>query len=182
MITTRFAVLTAAAGVTVTNGANQTIDGVGEIEADLVNNGIVNADFAGQALLLQGDNVTNNNLFESTGSGSFLTIKGITVTQGVSGKLSAAGGTVTVTGGATISGGTDQRECRQCGGCDAQRDICGSDHYSRIDGVVAPSSTLSLTGPTITNNGTIIVDQLSGNADLNITSSMTLTGSGKVDA
>ena len=63
--------LTAATGATLTNDVNETIDGVGEIDAPLINNGTVNADYASHALLLQTSNMTNNNLFESTGSEVF---------------------------------------------------------------------------------------------------------------
>ena len=168
--------LTAAANVTVTNDTNQTIAGVGDINAPLINNGIVNANatIGSKTLLLQNSNMTNNNLFEATGGG-ILSIQGITVTQGVSGIISNVASTVIINN-ATISGGT------LTGSSFA---VSNSNFTNvKIDTgatvTIQPGTKLNYSGATFTNNGTIQVDIQSSNATLNFTGNTTLTGTGTV--
>ena len=71
---------------TLTQAAGHTIQGLGQINAALTNNGTVNANVNAGTLTLQTSAMTNNNLFEAT-SGGILAISGITVTQGASGQI-----------------------------------------------------------------------------------------------
>ncbi|HEX4053719.1 MAG TPA: PEP-CTERM sorting domain-containing protein [Tepidisphaeraceae bacterium] len=90
---------------TLTQSLGHTINGYGEISAALTNNGTVNANVNGQSINLTTGPITNNSLIEATGTAS-LNIGSVTITQGTNGQISAAGGTVALTGGATITGGT----------------------------------------------------------------------------
>jgi uncharacterized protein (AIM24 family) len=163
---------TAMPGVTVTQDVNHTIDGIGEIDAALTNNGTVNANFSGgnRTLVLQTNNMTNNATFEATGGG-ILDINGITVTQGANGNLIAGNGSEVIFTNATISGGT----------LDTAANTAASQAPSNAGiMIVSAASTLTVTGSALTNNGTLQVDTYSSNADLNFATNMILTGSGTV--
>jgi hypothetical protein len=135
---------------TFTNGSSQTIEGTGVIEAMLTNNGTVDASSANAVLDLQSDNMTNNLTMEATGAGT-LSINGITVTQGSSGKISASNGVVDLSS-ATIATGT---LTTSAGGT-----------------IQTTSTTSALTGP-ITNSGTFYV---TGDTNLNVTGNLTNNG------
>ena len=97
--------LTSAAGVAVTQDVSHKIGGVGEIDAALTNNGVVNANSSGHTLYLQTNNMTNNALFEATG-GATLNINGIIVTQGTAGQILAGSNSAVSISNASITGGT----------------------------------------------------------------------------
>ncbi len=97
--------LRTGAGVTMTNSAMHTIRGFGQIEANLINNGVVNANVASQELLLNFNPKTNNAMMLATGGG-ILDFGSIAVTQSPSGEIHADGAgsridfaNTTVTGG-----------------------------------------------------------------------------------
>jgi len=93
--------------------------------------------------------------------------------------VSAAGGLVSLVGGATISGGT----VSAASGSNIDVTSATFTNLTIAAGsnvIVLPSDTLTLSGPTITNKGVIQIDQDSSNADLNVSSNTLLTGSGTV--
>ncbi len=167
------AILSTSANATLTN--NQTIGGIGEIDASLINNGTINSNISTgtRTLFLQTHNMTNNGLMEATNT-AILAINGITVTQGATGIISNAGGSVKLTG-ATIAGGN----------LTGNITVASSSTLSNVtitNGskvVINPAIVLNCAG-LVTNNGTIQVDTLSDNADLNLTGNTTLTGTGNV--
>jgi hypothetical protein len=87
-----------------TQSSGHTIQGYGQINAALTNNGTVNANFNGGNLYLQSSNISNSNLFEATGGG-ILQVVGISVTQNSPGEILAANGSTVVLNNATINTG-----------------------------------------------------------------------------
>jgi hypothetical protein len=85
-----------------TQASTHTITGSGQINADLTNDGTVNANVTGSLLLVQ--EVTNNGLLEATGGGELEIAD--TLPQGTAGTiLAATGSTVEVSDGTLITGG-----------------------------------------------------------------------------
>ena len=167
--------ITSAVNVTVTTGAGQTIDGVGDIDAALINNGVVNADFSGHTIALQTSNMTNNNVFEASPGGT-LTISGITVTQGANGTIAAAGGTISISNttiiGGTLSGATSMTL--------ASSNLTGVGIAAGTTVLIAPGTTVNYTGPTLVNNGEIEISNVGAPSILNFTSNTLITGNGTV--
>jgi hypothetical protein len=86
----------------VTFGSGQTISGEGAINADLINNGIINANYSGQSITLQTSPMINNNLFEATGGGT-LNINGIAVNNSDGTITATMSSPVSIYNGANIS-------------------------------------------------------------------------------
>jgi hypothetical protein len=145
------AVIATGTGDTLTQSANHTINGLGEIVGSFINNSTVNANVSGQAITLVTSNMTNNNLMEATGGG-VLAISGITLTQGIGAQLSAAGGTVELVAGATVSGGTLN---------------------SSSGGVIEATSSSTDTLANVTNNATF---NIVGVSNVNITGNLVNNG------
>ncbi|MGD0461024.1 MAG: hypothetical protein ABSB74_00910 [Tepidisphaeraceae bacterium] len=136
---------------TLTQSIGHTINGYGEITAALTNNGTVNANVSGQTLTLQTGPITNNSLIEVTGAAG-LNIGSVTITQGTNGQISDAGGTVTLTGGATITGGT---------------------LLSSGGGIIQTTSGTTNTIGSLTTNATF---NIVGNSSLNVSSNIVNNG------
>ncbi len=136
---------------TLTLASGGTVNGLGEINAALTNNGTVDASVNSQTLTLLTSAMTNNNLMEAT-SGGILNISGITVSQGSTGQVSASGSTVNLVAGATISGGTLN---------------------TSSGGVIAATSSSTDTLANVTNNGTL---DIVGSSNINITGNLTDNG------
>jgi filamentous hemagglutinin len=178
------AVLNAPSGVVVTVDTNQLIHGNGDIDAAIINNGTINADAYGQTINLQTANITNNNLIEATGNGG-ISINGITITQGThgstSGVIAANGGNVSLNTGTTVSLGT----LASFGGSGIY--TAGTTTLNNVtltsgsNLYIGAAATVNISGGTLTNNGTITVDNNGGSpAFLNFTSTTLLTGTGAV--
>jgi hypothetical protein len=171
------ALLSSAAGATVTQAATHTIAGYGQISAVLVNNGTVNANSSGQTLTVTSYNVSNNLTFEATNGGN-LTINGIVLTQGTAGRITAANtSSVTltnanVTGGSLVSSGSGSIQINGTS-------TIGSLTNSAVIDIPAYTG-LNVNG-NLTDNGTIVVNngQVGAEALLNF-SGGTLSGTGTV--
>ncbi len=96
--------LDSAEGVVLTNGPGHTIRGRGHIRAALANEGQVSGDVNGSILHLLGQSKTNAGTIEARNGGQ-LYLDAVTLTQSPTGRLLADGGTVSLRGGVTISGG-----------------------------------------------------------------------------
>ena len=171
-------------GNTLTN-TNNTILGTGVIgngSLALINGGVIDAtpEDGTSALTLNGSGgVTNTKLLEATAGGALLIQTNVTNTGGTitaSGSLSA----VTVSSGATITGGTLNT---------ASGGVMGSTGSATLQGVTISAKSLFASGNgstttllgTINNLGTI--QQIGGNgqnAFLSIGNAVTLTGGGTV--
>ena len=171
-------------GGTLTN-TNNTILGTGVIgngSLTLVNGGVIDATPEGgtSALTLNGSGgVTNTKLLEATAGGALsiltnVTNKGATITA--TGSLSA----VTISNGATITGGTLNAVSGGVMGSTGSATLSGVTLSSGSLFTAGNNSTTTLVG-TITNQGTI--EQIGGNGAnglLVISGAVTLAGVGKV--
>ncbi len=100
--------ITAPDGFTLTLGPGQTVRGLGDIEASLINNGVIHADVSGGIIAMQiNDKINNGTMMATVGT---LDISGVAIDQtGGGDTLATDGGLVRVTsaGGPTrIAGGT----------------------------------------------------------------------------
>ena len=82
--------LRTGAGVTMTNASNHTIRGWGQIEAALINDGLVSADATGQELFLLSATKVNNATMEAVNAGT-LDFAGMSVDQSGGGMMIADG-------------------------------------------------------------------------------------------
>tara|TARA_R110002072_G_scaffold42064_1_gene117310 strand:- start:8146 stop:11340 length:3195 start_codon:yes stop_codon:yes gene_type:complete len=172
--------LRTADGAVLTQGPSHTIFGLGQIEADLVNNGLVSADSDGGQMRLNVNDKINNATFEAVGGG-IMEINGITVTQGSGGQIIADGAgsqielsNATVIGGDLLSVDT------------ADVEIIGSSELSGVNSeslINIPFSSTLRISDSWTNNGTVVVNsnQISATTTLFFEDSMTIGGSGEIE-
>ncbi len=179
---TSHAQLNTGAGSTVTHAANHTIRGTGQINASMINEGIVNADNVnGWNLELLTYDKTNNATMMATGSGVLL-LNGMTVTQGPDGEIVADAGTVRLENGAAIAGGS----LSTFNGGDVRTAYLSTTTLTDVQNLgqfdIGARSTTRVTGVTLTNDGTITVNyQPTGwPTSLAFDSNVTLDGTGEV--
>lgn len=158
-----------AADATLTQGADRAILGFGTISANIVNNGLVEADVDGQTLRIDGQNKVNNSLFRATGGG-MLQFQNANINQGAGGTIVADGGPVlfnatTVLGGTISNTGTPGSEVTFAGATLDFATIEG-------DSVVFQGNTLTVAEGMLTNNGILTVNPA------NIATTTTLSASG----
>ena len=91
-----------SSGGTLTQAAGHTIYGYGQVNAALINYGVINANSSGQTLTLQTNAMANRGTMETSGGGLLNINTAIDNTNGV---ILANGGDITING-ATITGGT----------------------------------------------------------------------------
>jgi len=136
----------------VTQSAGHTIDGYGEIDAALTNNGTINADASANTLNLTESTLTNGGTLEqSTGR--------LSLTSGVS--INNAGGTIFANGsnlglsGATITSGTLNSSSASIVFSGAAASLAGVTNQGSL--LIQGGTNVSTTGTT-TNNGTININ------------------------
>ncbi len=166
-----------------TNDAGHTIRGTGQISASLVNEGLISADSAGNALELLNGVKANNAIMEAIGGG-VLSIYNVTVSQANDAVIVADGGTVRFNAGtnATINGGHVESVNggiveKAAGGTITLNSVaCDSDFN------VHGAGTIAVTGTGLTNDGTISLNTngSSSNAILRFDETGILDGSGEV--
>ena len=176
--------LNTAMNATLTQAAGHSITGLGQINAALVNQGLVDANVSGGALWLQTNNMTNTATMEATGGGA-LNITGITITNAGGTVTAADGSTLHLGNNATISGGI----LSSTGSGSITTDLGGATtltgnltlpmgtSYNIVD------NTNTHLGSSITNNGTITINSNGGGDATALTAdtSLTLNGSGTVN-
>jgi hypothetical protein len=160
-----------------TQGADHTIDGHGNINASVINDGTIDANVAASTLsLVSTSSGTNNGVLEST-DGTLAIANGITITQGPGGHIDAIGGVVAMSN-ETISGGTLNSGSGgfvQSGGTGTIEDLVNNAAINILQSAVLNA------GSTITNNGTITVnDTQFPNETQFVFSGGTLSGTGVV--
>lgn len=90
----------------ITHGADHTIRGFGQINASVVNNGLISSDQAGQTLSMETHLKQNNAVMRAINAGTLL-VQNTTIDQSVSGMLLADGaGSTLGLSGAVINGGS----------------------------------------------------------------------------
>jgi hypothetical protein len=164
-----------------TLGAGQTVGGRGRIRINTINDGVIQADQAGDMLDLTNFGKTNNNLMQATGGGN-LQISSIGVTQSPTARIHAGGA------GSVVSlvncGITDGRITTSTGGIAAVSGISslsGVNLQGQLD--VNASSILALPAAGFINNGTITVNPTAANAGTRIRSDevgATISGTGTI--
>lgn len=167
-------------GRTATQGTGHTIRGAGQINAAVVNRGLVEADRSGNPLVLQANDKVNEGTLRAIG-GAFLDIVGINVDQSGGGEIVADGATVRLGGGVTINGGTfatvDDGVVQNAAGTNTLNNVqnLGAFH-------VAWSTETTATGDALTNEGTIVINPTQVNAATSFTigNDMSLQGSGEL--
>ncbi|MEM8758075.1 MAG: hypothetical protein AAGF47_09875 [Planctomycetota bacterium] len=153
---------TGGAGV-ITHGADHLIRGVGQINAALINDGIISADVSvsvsGAELTLRTENKINNNTMTAE-AGTRLDIDAITVTQGPAGMILASDGQVNLGTGTRIENGMLAST-----GTGFVSNDAGIQELSGIDFTgdmrLSPGSTVTVDASGLTNDGLI---QLNPNA------------------
>ncbi|HUB23961.1 MAG TPA: hypothetical protein VL992_00930, partial [Tepidisphaeraceae bacterium] len=167
--------LNTGSGDTLTLAATQTVEGLGEINASLVNLGTLNANEFNQTMYLQTNPMTNDATFEATDGGR-LEVNGNTVTQGTAGLISAGTGSTVVLANGTVIGGT------LVSGPTASFTVSGS---SALNGLtinalidIPSGGTLTLVG-NLTDNGTFVVNPSNGNTTTElVVAGGTISGTG----
>ena len=178
--------LDTGAGYTLTLGSGQTVDGLGQINATAVNQGTVNADVAGQVLYVSsatannvsGYSLVNTGTLKAT-AGTLRVDSGATVNN-AGGTILASGGTVQLFG-VTVNGGT--LTSTGGGSITVQNStFTGGPNISAGTVVNLNGNTnLSVAGPTLANNGTVVVNNNQYyTSALTFTSSTTVTGAGAI--
>ncbi|MBX3318111.1 MAG: hypothetical protein KF902_14740 [Phycisphaeraceae bacterium] len=162
-------------GGSLTNGANHTIRGQGQISTPLTNNGTITADTG--SLILSSNAKANNGTMRSAGGSLEI---GVVVTQGAS-ALIEADGTNVLLNTATINGGlitsTGPGRFRANSGASIFNAV-ESEAYVEL----SSASVLTLGSGTYTNNGVIDVNwNLGGSAtSLRTDGPMTIDGTGEI--
>jgi hypothetical protein len=160
------------------NAPSHTIRGTGHIAVKLVNGGTVAADHASRTLLLSQEPKSNDALMKASNSGT-LSIQ-TAVNQGAQGRILAENGSVQFQG-ATISQGF-----LDAAGTGSMQVLTSSTFTNITNNApisVMPLSTLSINGPTLTNNGSIAVNPNRSSSDTWVrvsTPTVTLAGTGEI--
>jgi uncharacterized damage-inducible protein DinB len=95
------------AGDAMTHAAGHTIRGRGQINARMTNNGLITANETGSAMVLAGENKTNNSIMQAVNGGRLILQQNITVDQSANALILADGaGSVVDLSFASINGGT----------------------------------------------------------------------------
>ncbi len=171
-----------------TQALGHTIQGYGQINATLINNSTVNANVNNQTLFVESPAVTNTSLMEAT-SGGVLQFDNAVPVNNVGGNITANGGGVTLANGTSITGGTINAVSPNVISIATFNNTAG--YSANLNGVTLSagtqvnipfSNTLSITGSTLTDNGTIVVNSNTGGAvaALVFNSNTLLTGSGTI--
>ncbi len=159
--------------------AGHTIRGSGTIAIQMVNEGRVDADDPGHALVISSFPQVNRGTYAATNSG-ILSIEGIAVNQSGGGQMLADGGAIrlnncTVSSGALDTGGSGAIECH------------GGVYLSDVTNLgqlnIPGSQCIYLTGTTTTDNGTILInsDQSGNDAILYVSGyGLVLDGTGEI--
>lgn len=171
--------LRTGAGLTLTQNAGHTIAGYGQIEAALVNGGMVQADVTGQELLLIFNDKSNNATMRAI-SGAILDLSSITLTQSGAGLLTADGaGSRVDLNGTTVIGG----ELSATGGATIELLSATLDGINLSQGTMNLQNTRTLdVFNSITNDGVIVVNPVAGGSatQLDFENDGSFLGSGSV--
>ena len=180
------AILTGGAnsGVPVTNGANHTIRGEGNILLHWVNDGIVQAEEttgdSSAVLLLDGGSFVNNGELRSS-SGASITLSFLAYSQGVSGQLIADSDNILLTGVTSLTGGSLESVGGGVFDANGLLTFSGVTVNAPIDNSnTGTDGRLFVDSGGITNNSTITLDGQVGSSQFGFTSSGTVDGTGEV--
>ena len=167
-------------GGILTQGMDHVIRGEGNISGALANEGLIDADVPGRALLLSGGAKTNNGTIRAR-DGGWIQISSGAITQGTSGTLLADAGTVELLSGAAVNGGSfttsNGGEVTTNTGIVQLTDVSNLGLYEILGG-----TSTYVYGSSLPNEGTISInpDQSTSNTVLWFYDDVTLAGDGEV--
>ncbi|HEY1687073.1 MAG TPA: hypothetical protein VGG19_20100 [Tepidisphaeraceae bacterium] len=163
---------------TVTLGASQTLHGSGAINAAMIDQGTISADTVGGAISLSSYDVENDHIMQASNQ-STLDINSITVTN-TSGQINASNQSAVLISSATIIGGTVSASANSHVDW-SNSTMSGALTLSGLQNIPS-GNTITANGPTLTNNGKIIINSDVGGLGtaLDIDSDLTLNGSGQI--
>ncbi|MEL6498089.1 MAG: hypothetical protein AAGJ54_02200 [Planctomycetota bacterium] len=169
----------------ITQTPNHTIRGVGLINADFVNNGVVSADvgvaLSGSSLILIDGSYVNNELMTAEDA-STLDIRGVTITQDPSATIEANdGGLVTLGAGSRYEDGTFRAAgsgvFRTTGA--GTRELSGVTLDGELQLDFATTTTVDAGG--LVNNGLIVINRNNSSSDANLDlADATISGAGEI--
>jgi hypothetical protein len=175
--------ITASPGAVLTHAASHTIRGVGQISAEIINDGLIAADVSvsvsGTTLELLSGGIDNNGQIGAL-AGSALFVTGIAIDQTGGGSLSADAGAITVRNGASIIGGTLGSINGGSWSVSSSASVDGA--VLSGAGTILLGSALTILGPTLANDAAIAVNPVGSASDsvVQLTEDTTLTGSGGI--
>lgn len=164
-------------GADLTHGAGHTIEGFGRMNAVMQNDGVIDANVAGQQIDLVTGQILNTNIMRATNGGT-MSIGPLTLLQNPTGRLVADGGTVRI-GGVALVGGTIET---LPGGL-TQVGLASTFDAVTIEGPLEIELGDSITVTNgLTNNSDLLVNNNAGGAvtTLQFDDSSTLGGTGTV--
>ncbi|MEM1072325.1 MAG: hypothetical protein AAGH71_05845, partial [Planctomycetota bacterium] len=176
-----------AAGTTGTLGSGQLVRGVGRMQGDLVNNGEIRADVSvsvsGATFEIITDSMINNGDLTSR-PGTTLFLDNL-IDQTGGGEVRAEGGVVALNGGLELVGGILDASGPLVGGQPAWGTVATSSVEGTVlsgNGFVNAGDTLEVRGGTLTNNGTIDVNNQQSSSDgvIRLPENTTFNGTGSV--
>ncbi|MEM9082105.1 MAG: hypothetical protein AAGB34_00810, partial [Planctomycetota bacterium] len=166
-----------AAGADVAHGLNHTIEGFGRINANMQNDGLIDANVSGQAISILTGPIFNTSTIRATNNGT-IDISPLAMQQSASGRLLADGGTMLI-GGIDLIGGTVETTATG---------LTRIDVNSNFDGVTLVGDTQLEVGDALgvtnglLNNGDFLINTTTAAAvtTLRFDDSSTLGGTGTV--
>jgi len=171
----------ALAGATLTNGADHTIRGAGQINAPMINEGTLRSTSTGfgNVLDIQTTDKVNNGVIEA-GANSFVEIDSVNIDQSGGGVLDALDdeirfrGTVDITGGTLTA--TTGNVSRETGTSTFDNVIIDCDFF------LDPNTTVVSVGDMFVNQGTVFVNNTNSSANgiLRFDADAILTGGGTI--
>ncbi len=181
--------LDTAPDATLTNAAGHTVRGRGHVRGAIINEGLISADVSGSVLHLLDRDKQNSGLMEARDTAS-LYLEGFTLSQSAAGSVLADGGTVSLRGGMTITGG----HVNAAGGgamqvwftgdgsntfADVTIDTGGNVY---VDASLNGHSRLRLAGSSLVNDGVIRVgpNYPPGRCSVEAVTDVTISGSGAI--
>ena len=175
--------MTAEPGAAVTIGADTLVEGRGQIHASLVNNGTIESDFSGYRLELLSNNKTNNALIRATGGG-IIEINGITVSNSASGVIHADDASLIdfPVGAHSVSGGVLSTAGSGSVQVSASAVVTLDQVDSSATVKILGGGDVSITGGSLVNDGAIVVNSngSASNSALTCDGNATITGAGSV--
>lgn len=176
---TEDAILYTGTGAVLTNAADHTIRGTGSIYGGLTNHGRIAGGGTSYGLTLGSAAKTNNGTMETLSGGLLIVTTGIDQSSG--GRIVANDGTVRLTTGALVTGGTITSTGTGTVECTASTpylvDVTNEGEIKILSSVLVGAQ-----GSSLTNDGIVRINanNLSGNSSLNLSGGLVLQGTGEI--
>jgi hypothetical protein len=176
--------LTGQPSVVVTHGSGHTIRGSGQIDIELINNGVIQAE--GGTLTLIPDPVANNHELRAASGGTLVVRSDVTQNNSTGRIIAEDGGTVKLGLSSRVTNGTLQSQgsgiIRAGDGAKIRDVVNEATIHVQVD---QSSRTLQVEGASLTNDGSILVNPTAAAAAHSIQfvgdPQMSLSGTGTVD-